>query len=128
MISVRPAAIPAPIQAARSARSRRPAPMFVPTMATSGPPSPNTRGIRRYSRREPVPIARDRRGPEAADESRRDRDREIRLDGDQGSHCAHSQNVAEERPPEADVSEGETDDAAPGAKIRDQRDASGGIE
>src|SRR5204862_4874778 len=59
-------------------------------------------------------VARDRRGPEAADESGRDRDREIRLDGDQGSHCAHSQNVAEERPPEADVSEGETDDAAPG--------------
>src|SRR3989442_8255686 len=36
MTSVRPAAIPAPIQAARSARSRWPAPMLVPTMATSG--------------------------------------------------------------------------------------------
>ena len=37
------------------ARSRRPAPILVPTMATSGPPRPNTSGISKYSRREPVP-------------------------------------------------------------------------
>src|SRR3989454_6329204 len=69
------------------------------------------------------PVPCDRGGPEAADESGRDRDRQIRLDGDQGGDRAHSQNVAEERPAEADVSEGKADDAAPGAKIRDQGDA-----
>src|SRR5207237_3979478 len=70
------------------------------------------------------PVAGDRRGSEAADESGRDRDRQIRLNGDQGGDRAHSQNVAEERPAEADVSEGKADDAAPGAKIRHQGDAS----
>ena len=43
MTSVRPAAIPAPIQPARNARSRWPAPMLVPTMATSGPRSTGAR-------------------------------------------------------------------------------------
>ena len=45
----------APIQAARSARSRCPAPMQVPTIATSGAPMPKTSGISRYSSREAVP-------------------------------------------------------------------------
>src|SRR5262245_12900191 len=55
IIAVRPVPMAAPIQAARIARSRWPAPMMVPTMATRGPPSPKTRGTRRYSTREPVP-------------------------------------------------------------------------
>src|SRR5437667_9015263 len=71
------------------------------------------------------PVACYRGGPEAADESGRDRDRQIRLDAYQGGDRAHSQNVAKERPAEADVSEGKADDAAPGAKIRHQGGASG---
>src|SRR5439155_1793416 len=118
MISVRPAAIAAPIQVARSARPRWPAPMLVPTMATSGPPNPKTRGTRRYSRARAGAVAGDRRGPEPADESRRDRDREIGLDGDQGGDRAHPQNVAEERPTEAGSIEGETDDAPPRSEER----------
>src|SRR6516165_4973199 len=42
MISHSAAAMAAPIQAVRKARPRSPAPMLVPTIATSGPPRPNT--------------------------------------------------------------------------------------
>src|SRR6266550_5968582 len=111
--SVRPAAMAAPIQAVRNARPRWPAPMLVPTIATSGPPSPKTSGTSRYSRRAPVPYPAIARGPESAGESRRDRDREIGLDRDERSHRAHFQNVAEERPPEAHATERQTDDAPP---------------
>ena len=55
MVSVSTKAIAAPTQAARSARSRWPAPMQVPTIATSGAPRPNTSGTSRYSSREAVP-------------------------------------------------------------------------
>ena len=48
-------AMAAPIQVARKARSRWPAPMQVPTMATSGAPRPNTSGTSRYSSRDAVP-------------------------------------------------------------------------
>ena len=48
-------AIAPPTKAMRSARSRWPAPILVPTIATSGAPSPNTSGISRYSSRAPVP-------------------------------------------------------------------------
>ena len=44
-----------PIQAARSARSRLPAPMLVPTSATSAPPNPNDSGTSMYSSRVPTP-------------------------------------------------------------------------
>src|SRR5439155_521286 len=47
--------ISGPNHAVRSARSRLPAPMLVPTIATRGPPSPKTSGTSRYSRREAVP-------------------------------------------------------------------------
>src|SRR3989475_13104012 len=72
-------------------------------------------------------VAGDRRGPEPADESRRDRDGEIGLDGDQGGDRAHPQNVAEERPTEAGSLEGETDDAPPRPEIRGERDAPHGV-
>src|SRR6516165_4973198 len=54
MISHSAVAMAAPIQTVRKARPRSPAPMLVPTIATSGPPRPNTSGTRRYSMREPV--------------------------------------------------------------------------
>ena len=55
MASVITNAMPALTQVARRARSRCPAPMQVPTMATSGAPRPNTSGTSRYSSREAVP-------------------------------------------------------------------------
>ncbi len=48
-------AIAPPTMATRNARWFWPAPIFVPTSATSGAPRPNTRGMSRYSSREPVP-------------------------------------------------------------------------
>ena len=47
--------MPAPAQAACIARFRSPAPMQVPTIASSGAPSPNINGTIRYSSRAPVP-------------------------------------------------------------------------
>jgi hypothetical protein len=55
MVSVSAKASAAPAQVARSARSRWPAPMQVPTMATSGAPRPKTSGTSRYSSRDAVP-------------------------------------------------------------------------
>ncbi len=70
----------APVQATRKARSRWPAPIFVPTSATSGAPRPKTSGIRRYSSRAPVPETGygGRPGRGAHEGGRRD-DHEIRL-------------------------------------------------
>jgi len=56
-------AIAAPTKAMRSARSRWPAPIFVPTNATSGAPRPKTIGISRYSSRAPVPYPAAAPGP-----------------------------------------------------------------
>ena len=50
----------------RSARSRLPAPILVPTSATSGPPMPNTSGTSRYSSRAAVPKPATAAGPAAA--------------------------------------------------------------
>src|SRR3984957_5309251 len=61
--SVRAPAIAAPIHATRKARSRRPAPMQVPTIAATGVPRPNTSGIRRNSSRAPVPYPATAAGP-----------------------------------------------------------------
>ena len=55
IVSVSAKEIQPPIQAARSARSRLPAPMLVPTIATSAPPNPNDSGTSRYSSRVPTP-------------------------------------------------------------------------
>ena len=44
-----------PMSAMRSALCFWPAPMLVPTSATSGAPKPKITGISRYSKRTPVP-------------------------------------------------------------------------
>ena len=49
----------------RSARSRWPAPILVPTSATSGAPRPKISGISRYSSRAPVPYPAIASGPDA---------------------------------------------------------------
>ncbi|MNF84920.1 hypothetical protein D3C84_673010 [compost metagenome] len=59
--------IAAPTQAALRARSRLPAPMQVPTMASSGAPKPNARGTNRYSRRAAVPYPAIASGPNCPD-------------------------------------------------------------
>src|SRR5262245_42546300 len=56
-------AMAAPVHATFSARSRRPAPIEVPTIAATGAPKPNTNGTRRYSSRAPVPYPATAAGP-----------------------------------------------------------------
>src|SRR3982074_811186 len=112
--SVSPPASAAPVQATRNARSRRPAPIAVPTMAASGAPKPNTSGTSRHSKRAPVPKpatgagpkapaapgagAGGRRGREGAGETGRGRDADIGGDAHQRRDRAHAEDLARRRP------------------------------
>src|SRR5439155_21001719 len=91
------------------------------------PPEPEYERDQQVLQARTGSVARDRSRTEAADESGRDRDREIRLDSDQGGDRAHSQDVAEERPAEADIRERKAHDAAPSTEIRSEEDAADGV-
>ena len=95
IVSAIAAEMAAPIQAARTARLMSPAPMQVPTIATSGPPKPKESGTSSDSESRSDAVAGDDVGAVTADQSGGEGNRAIGRQRDHRGDCADAQNLIE---------------------------------
>ena len=98
MLSHSPAAIAAPIQAVRKARTRSPAADIGPDDGDERAPEAEDQRDQEVFDARADTVAGDGRRPELADQSGRDRDGDIGADRDQRRDGADAQDLAKQRP------------------------------